>query len=89
MARAKSSPQVYVATESGSADVDGDTITFVKGQTRIRAGHAILSQLPNFFEPADEHLNYEVEDAMAGPGVKRDAIIVGDAPEPEQAPEPR
>lgn len=77
MARGKSEPQVYVAKESGSAEVDGDVITFVKGQTRIRAGHAILKQLPNFFEPADEHLNYEVEDASAGPDVKREAIVVG------------
>lgn len=66
MARSKNDPQVYVATESGSADVDGDVITFVKGVTRVRADHKILAQLPAFFEPADEHLSYDgVENAAA------------------------
>jgi hypothetical protein len=77
MARQKSAPSIYVATESGSAEVDGENMTFVKGVTRVRAGHRLLEQLPAFFEPADEDLSYDVEDAAAGPDVKRDAVVVG------------
>lgn len=84
MAR-RTDPQVFVATESGSAEVDGEVITFVKGVTRLRKGHAILSQLPNFFEAADEHLAYDLEDASAAPGEKRGApeqpALVKNAPD--------
>jgi len=80
MAR-RTDPQVFVATQSGSAEVDGENMTFVKGVTRVRKGHRLLEQLPSFFEAADEHLNYEEEAADAGPGVKRDAVVVGETPE--------
>jgi hypothetical protein len=30
---------VYVATESGSANVNGEEILFTKGVTRVRQGH--------------------------------------------------
>lgn len=81
MARGKSEPTVYVATESGSAEVDGEVMTFVKGITRVRRGHRLLEQLPAFFEAADESLSYEVEDASAGPGEKRDVVVVPATPE--------
>lgn len=80
MARSKSEPQVYVATESGSAEVDGEVLTFVKGVTRVRRGHRLLSQLPAFFEAADESLSYEVEDASATPGEPRAAVVVPPTP---------
>ena len=67
----KTDPQVFVATESGSAEVDGETMTFVKGVTRVRKGNRLLEQLPAFFEPADRTLSYELEDTSATPGRKR------------------
>lgn len=80
MARGKSEPQVFVAKESGSAEVDGENVTFVKGVTRVRKGHKILEQLRQFFEPADEHLSYDVEAATAAPGEKRDDPAPAPAP---------
>lgn len=70
MARATKS-DVYIATQSGVAEIDGETCVFVRGKTRVRAGHALLLAVPDYFEPAGEHVHYDVEDASAEPGKKR------------------
>jgi hypothetical protein len=62
---------IYVATESGSSEVDGQPITFTRGVTRIRAGHPLLKAVPDYWKPVEENLTYEVEQATKAPGEKR------------------
>jgi hypothetical protein len=68
---AKSKGGVYVAIESGSAEVKGQLYSFIKGVTRVRDGHPLLKDHGVFFEPVDEHVHYEVEQATAAPGEQR------------------
>lgn len=70
---ARNSGRVYVARESGSAEVDGESLAFVKGVTRVREGHPLLKGREGLFELADERVHYEVEAASAAPGEKRGA----------------
>lgn len=70
-ARSAAEPDVYVAIESGAASVDGQEMIFVKGVTRVRAGHPLLRACPSLFKPADAHPSYDVEQATAAPGERR------------------
>jgi hypothetical protein len=71
MAARTNKPDVYVARESGSAEVDGQVLTFVRGITRVRAGHSLLKGREHLFEPIDDSVHYDVEQATAAPGEKR------------------
>ncbi len=62
---------VYVANESGSAEVDGETLTFTKGVTRVRVGHPLLKGREHLFDPIEMTVHYDVEQATAAPGEKR------------------
>lgn len=70
-AAATGGEQIFVASQSGSADVDGETMVFVRGVTRVREGHALLAAVPDYFVPVDEEIHYDVERATAAPGEKR------------------
>lgn len=59
--------RIYVARESGTSEVDGQSYSFVKGVTRIREGHPLLKANPVFFEPVTLHVHYEWEQADAAP----------------------
>lgn len=63
--------RVFVARESGSAEVDGEQYSFVKGVTRVREGHPLLKGREHVFSPVDEVVHYEWESATAAPGEKR------------------
>jgi hypothetical protein len=54
------SHKLYVAIDSGVAEVDGRTCTFSAGKTRIPAGHLLLRKNAVFFEPL-EHRDREEE----------------------------
>jgi hypothetical protein len=71
--RAGGGRAVFVAKESGSAEVDGAQLTFTKGVTRVREGHPLLTGREQLFEPIDESVHYDIETATAGPGEKRGA----------------
>lgn len=72
MAAAKrSSGDVYVCTESGSTEIDGQVLPYTKGITRVRAGHPLLKAVPDRFEPIDLTVHYDVEQATAAPGERR------------------
>jgi hypothetical protein len=62
---------VYVATESGSANVNGEEILFTKGVTRVRQGHPLLKGRAQYFAKVDDSVHYEWESATAAPGEKR------------------
>jgi hypothetical protein len=66
-----SDTDIYIAKESGSCEIDGQPHIFVKGVTRVRAGHQLLKACPDYFEPADKEIHYDLEQATAGPGEKR------------------
>ena len=65
--------EVYVAKESGHAEIEGVPYVFHKGITRVRAGHPLtkIKGFENIFEPVDEAVHYDVEQATAAPGEKR------------------
>lgn len=62
---------VYVAVESGSAEIDGQTYTFTKDVTLVRAGHPLLKGRSHLFKKVEQSVHYEVEQATAAPGEKR------------------
>jgi len=62
---------IYVAIESGSTEIDGEAFYFTKGQTLVRAGHKLLKACPDFFQPAVDHVTYDVEQATKAPGEKK------------------
>jgi hypothetical protein len=69
----KSKEQVYVAKDSGHAEVEGVPYTFHKGITRVRGGHPLtkIKGFENIFEPVDDAVHYDVEQATKAPGEKR------------------
>lgn len=71
MAAKANKSDVYVAKESGSAEVNGETLTFTRGITRVRAGHPLLKGRESLFAPVDDTVHYDVEQATAAPGEKR------------------
>ncbi len=78
MAAKKKGGEVYVAKESGHADIDGREYAFHAGRTRVD-GDSVLAKkyadFDKFFEPADEHLSYVTEQATAAPGERRDVFL--------------
>lgn len=64
---------VFVATESGSTEVKGETYVYVKNVTRVRAGHPLLKAVPTYFRPVEDRIHYDVEAASAAPGEQRGA----------------
>ena len=71
MAAKKSDGDIYIANQSFAADLDGSPIVVRKGETRVREGHALLKQFPEYFERADSKVHFDVERATAAPGEKR------------------
>lgn len=67
---AKTNGRILVATESGSGTLpDGTEVQFRRGITRVREGHPVAEQWPQYFAPIEVH--YELEDATDEPGRKR------------------
>ena len=71
MAEKAKKVDVFIANESGACQLGDDHYTFVKGVTRIRAGHPLLEANPQYFEPVDESVHYDIEHATSAPGEKR------------------
>lgn len=61
----------FVAVQSGAAEIKGETYTFTKGATLVREGHPLLKAVPDYFEPASDHVHYDIESATNAPGEKR------------------
>jgi hypothetical protein len=57
--RAPKRDEVFIAKDSGCAEVDGEIVTFTKGKTKIRSGHGLLRQMPDSFEPVEDALDYQ------------------------------
>lgn len=63
--------EIYIAVESGSCDIKGESFTFARGVTRVRAGHPLLKAVPDYFEPIDDHVTFEHGKAKAEADAKR------------------
>lgn len=64
---------VFIAKTTGDATYKGETLHFISGVTRVRAGHWLVTRYGAFFEPLGDHVHYDVESATAAPGEKRGA----------------
>lgn len=65
---------IFIARESFSADVDGVPRSITAGVTRVREGHILLKQNPQYFERLDDSsVHFDVEEATKVPGSKRPA----------------
>ena len=83
---AQAEAEVYVARESGSATYKGEEAVFVKGVTRVRRGHWLLKRVAYAFEPVDEGIHYDVEQATSSPGERRRIAVRRSAPKASKAP---
>ena len=66
---------IFVATESFVANVDGEDIHVARGRTLVLAGHPLLKGRDDLFEPVKVHFDFievakDVEAATAAPGEK-------------------
>lgn len=78
--------RVFIATESGSTEVDGVPIVFNRGVTRVAEGHPLLTAHPTYFKVDDQAPHFTVERATAEPGEQRSAPEVSrSAPSPATA----
>jgi hypothetical protein len=62
--------RVFVATETGSTEIDGELYSFHRGLTRVVEGHPLLKQCGGLFAPAEEHVTYSPEQATESPRSK-------------------
>ena len=65
------SDEILVAKESFASEVDGELYTVNAGVTRVHGDHPLAKANPDFFEPVDQSVSYDVEQATASPGEKR------------------
>jgi hypothetical protein len=68
----KEKVDLYQANQSAATIVDGEEI-WVKEGDLVRAGHPILEGREWLFDPAEDYVRFDVEQAEAKPGVKRGA----------------
>lgn len=79
MAKRGRPSSIYIAKETGFCEIDGNVVPFTAGKTLVRAGHPLLALAGNSFEPVSDRVHYDVEQATAAPGEKREADIPEDA----------
>ena len=62
---------VFVANTTFSTEVDGVPTIVSAGSDRVREGHPLLAANPQFFDPVEVGVTFEVERATKEPGEKR------------------
>lgn len=75
MSESTNAGRVYVATETYSTVYDGTPLIIHKGKTRVREGHELVTNNPQYYELVSEHVHFDVETADAVPGEKRTATV--------------
>ncbi len=64
--------EVFVATDSFTASLDGVDIDVIRGVTLVREGHELLGRFGHLFKPVEPHYEVrDVEQATAAPGERR------------------
>lgn len=61
---------IYIARETFICEIDGVQYNVNRGE-RVRAGHRLLDEQRERFDPVDDTVTYDVEQATAAPGEKR------------------
>lgn len=77
----ESVPDVFVANCTFATEIDGVPTVIHKGVDRVRAGHPLLAQNPQFFDPVDLVVRFEsagIETATAAPGERRGEPTLAD-----------
>lgn len=64
---------IYRAKDTGFVATKTGEVHIQRGVTLVREGHWLLRVAPALFEPIDDALLPDVEQATAGPGEKRGA----------------
>lgn len=67
--------KIYVATESYHATIKGVPYTVHANRTRVREGHVLIRQNPEFYREATDLVDYDVEEATAEPPRARRASV--------------
>ncbi len=62
---------MWVARETFACEIDGEQIIVQAGETRVREGHKMLEVYRGMFEPTDQGVHFDVEQATAAPGELR------------------
>ena len=70
---------VLIANESFAVEMaDGSTAIVHKGITRAREGHEVtLGGLRKLWDPVEDRVDYDVEQATAAPGEQRGSAAAG------------
>jgi hypothetical protein len=63
---------LYQAKESFVTQLEGEQVSVAAGDL-VRAGHPLLKGREELFKPAKNWVRFDVEQATAAPGEKRDA----------------
>jgi hypothetical protein len=66
----KRTSEIYVAKHGFACFLDGEEVRVAQGE-RVRKGHALLRSHADMFQPVDEEVHYDVEQATAAPGELR------------------
>lgn len=61
---------IYAAKQPFSARVGDDRVSVAKGEL-ARADHELVKNYPSLFEPVDNIIRFDVEQATQAPGEKR------------------
>lgn len=62
--------RLFAARESFSTDIAGTPVVVHKGEL-VREGHPLLEGREGLFEPYEQRVAFDVEQATASPGEKR------------------
>ena len=62
---------ILIANTSFSTEVDGVPQIITRGRTRVRKGHPIAEQNPDYFDELEERVDFDIETATKKPGEKR------------------
>ena len=70
MPRTRAKADIFIAKRTFWCTLDGEA-TLIHKDERVRAGHPLLRDQAEHFEPIDTHVHYDVEQATAAPGELR------------------
>lgn len=62
---------ILVANTTFSTEIDGAPQIIYRGRTRVRKGHPIATQNPDYFDELEERVDFDIETATKKPGEKR------------------
>lgn len=76
---------IYIANETFATEVAGIPYMIRKGIDRVRGAHPLYKQTPQYWDPVEDKVTYDVERATAAPGEKRGDQQVQTIPIPAAA----